>query len=158
MGKKPPLTPKDRERQEYQALAQERAPGRPILGNLVRAFLVGGAISLGGQLVFSYLAGRGIEEKQAQSLTSAAFVFLGALFTGLGLYDELGRLGGMGSALPISGFANSIAAAAMEYKREGWVLGVGARMFIIAGPVIVYGLLTAVTVAAVRYLLKGQVG
>ena len=155
MLKKPPLTPQDREHQQYQDLVQAMAPPRPVAANLLRAFLVGGAICVLGQLLFAYLRGRGINEKEAQTYTSAAVVFMGALLTGAGLYDELGRLGGMGSALPISGFANSVASAAMEFKREGWVMGVGARMFIIAGPVIVYGLFSAVVVSAIRYLVKG---
>jgi stage V sporulation protein AC len=82
-------------------------------------------------------------------------IALGVSLTAGGIYDEIGRFGGMGSALPITGFANSIAAPALEYKREGFVLGVGAKMFTVAGPVLVYGTITAIIVAALRWLLVG---
>lgn len=82
-------------------------------------------------------------------------IFVATLLTGLGVYDRLGRWAGMGASLPISGFANSIVSSAMEYKREGMVLGVGARMFTVAGPVIVYGLVVSVLAAAIRYSLQG---
>ena len=88
-------------------------------------------------------------------MTSTAMVFLGAFLTGLGVYDEIGRFAGMGAALPITGFANSVVSPAMEYKREGFVLGVAARMFQVAGPVIVYGSLSALLVSILRlYVFK----
>ncbi len=95
----------------------------------------------------------GVGPLMALMVAAAILVFLGGLLTGLGVYDEVGRVGGMGAALPITGFANSIVSPAMEFKREGWVMGVGARMFSIAGPVVVYGLLTSMAVGVVYYVL-----
>lgn len=91
-----------------------------------------------------------IPEQQAIGYTSGLMVVLGSVLTAVGYYDEIGRVGGMGSALPITGFANSIVAPAMEFKREGYVLGVAAKMFNVAGPVIVYGLVTAAIVTLIR--------
>lgn len=138
----------------YQTLSSKYAPPKTILRNVVLAFLVGGTISTAGQVVLTYLKSRGIDEKNAINLTAAAMIFLGAFLTGLGVYDEIGRVGGMGSALPITGFANSIASPAMEFKKEGYILGLGARMFVIAGPVIVYGIVTSMGVGLLRWLLR----
>jgi len=138
---------------EYRKLVTSMTPARPILRNAVLAFIVGGLICLIGQVVLNlFLPGMG--RQMAVSLTSGVMVAAGALLTGLGLYDEIGRIGGMGSAIPITGFANSIVSAAMEFKREGLVLGASARMFTIAGPVIVYGLVTAVVVSLLRMLFQ----
>lgn len=129
-------------------------PKPPLLKNVVWAFIVGGLICTLGQVVQNYFLSIGVAKKEAAGPTSAVMVFLGAFFTGLGVYDELGRRAGAGSIVPITGFANSIVAPAMEFKREGFVFGIGARMFVIAGPVIVYGLVTAVTVGFVYWLLR----
>ncbi|MDI6893362.1 MAG: SpoVA/SpoVAEb family sporulation membrane protein [Bacillota bacterium] len=131
-------------------------PRRPIFRNTVLAFLIGGAICALAQLFLSYLLGRGMPQKEALAATSGFMVFWGALLTGLGVYDVIGRVGGMGAALPITGFANSMVSPALEYKREGYVLGVGAKLFTIAGPVIVYGLVAAVLVVLLRWLITGH--
>ncbi|MGE5485216.1 MAG: SpoVA/SpoVAEb family sporulation membrane protein [Ignavibacteriales bacterium] len=128
-------------------------PPRPILKNAALAFLVGGAICLIGQVVLNMLL-PGMGKEMATPLTSGAMVAVGAVLTGLGLYDEIGRVGGMGSAIPITGFANSIVSPAMEFKREGFVLGASAKMFTIAGPVIVYGLVTAAVVTLLRMIFQ----
>lgn len=128
-------------------------PPRPVLRNGILAFLVGGGISSVGEVARQGFLRLGLGPDLAAGPTAAVIIFLGALLTGLGVYDEIGRVGGMGAALPVSGFANSIVAPAMEYKREGWVLGVGAKMFIVAGPVIVYGLVTSFTIGLLYYLL-----
>ena len=138
----------------YQTLSSQYVPPKNLLRNVVLAFLVGGAISIVGQMVLSYLKSRGIDEKNAINLTAAAMIFIGAFLTGLGVYDKIGRVGGMGSALPITGFANSIASPAMEFKKEGYILGLGARMFVIAGPVIVYGIVTSVAIGLFKWLLR----
>lgn len=142
------------EAREYRNLAKRYAPPRPVLRNVALAFLVGGAICLVGEGVFALVAPRVAGKQLAVSLTSGVMIAIGALLTGLGLYDEIGRLGGMGSAIPVTGFANSIVSPAMEFKREGFVLGVTAKMFVIAGPVIVYGLVTAFVVAALKIMLQ----
>lgn len=138
----------------YQKLIKETKPPRPVLRNAVAAFIVGGLICTIGQLVMNFFVGHGMPAKEAAGPTAGVMVFLGAFLTGVGIYDRIGRFGGMGSALPITGFANSIVSPAMEFKREGFVLGVGARMFVIAGPVIVYGLVTSFIVGVIRMLIR----
>jgi stage V sporulation protein AC len=150
-----PKAPKTAQEQ-YKKLVDAKKPPRPLLRNILAAFFVGGSICAVGQLVLNFLIARGLPAKDALAPTSGAMVFIGGLLTGIGIYDKIGAFGGMGSALPITGFANSIVSPAMEYKREGFVLGVGAKMFIIAGPVIVYGLVTSFIVALFRLLVQGQ--
>ncbi len=144
------------ERRRYAALRARHKPPLPHLNNLILAFVVGGSICAVGQVFYNYFSRRGLPPEQAGAFTAVAIVAIGALLTGVGLYDEIARVGGMGASLPISGFANSIVSPAMEYKREGWVLGVGARMFGVAGPVVVYGLLAALLVAIVYLGAHGQ--
>jgi stage V sporulation protein AC len=143
-----------RERTAYQRLRRSQAPPMPIARNLVLAFIVGGAICAMGQVFFDFFLTRGLPPEQAGAYTSVVVVFLGALLTGLGLYDRIVQVGGMGGALPVSGFANAVVAPAVEFKREGWVMGVGAKMFVVAGPVIVYGLVASFFVGVVRLLLR----
>lgn len=149
------ITPADHQRQRYQQLVRKHTPPKPVVQNCVRAFLVGGALCALGQLALDYFKLQGLDAKEAATWTSTIFLALGAVLTGFGVYDELGKVGGMGAALPISGFGNSIVAPAMEFRREGWVLGVGCRIFTIAGPVILYGLASAVAVAAIRHVVEG---
>lgn len=141
--------PRAREREEYNRLARSFQPPRPILRNTLLAFLAGGAICTVAQVILGYLCSK-LPKTQAAAMTSTIMVFLGAFLTGLGVYDEIGRFAGMGAALPITGFANSVVSPAMEFKREGFVLGVSARMFQVAGPVIVYGSLSALVVSILR--------
>lgn len=128
-------------------------PQPPLLKNLVWAFLVGGLICVIGQVVLNYFVDLGMSKKEAAAPTSAVMVFLGAFFTGLGIYDELGKRAGAGSVVPITGFANSIVAPAMEFKREGYVFGIGAKMFVIAGPVLVYGMVTSFVIGIIYWLI-----
>lgn len=97
---------------------------------------------------------RGYGQEEVSGITSLLMIFLGALFTGLNLYDDLGRFAGAGSIVPITGFANSIVSPAMEFKSEGYVMGVGGRMFVIAGPVLVYGISASIIAGIVYYLLR----
>lgn len=137
----------------YEQKFNEIKPKPPLAKNLAWAFVVGGLICVLGQLITDYFIGLGFGKKEAAAPTAAVLVFLGALFTGLGVYDELGRRAGAGSIVPITGFANSVVAPAMEFKREGYVFGIGARMFVVAGPVIVYGTLTAVIIGFIYWLM-----
>ncbi|HEY8393279.1 MAG TPA: SpoVA/SpoVAEb family sporulation membrane protein [Thermaerobacter sp.] len=141
--------------QAYQQAVQHVLPPKPIARNTLMAFLVGGTITTAGQVVMNLLLAAGLPRTEATSWTSVVFILIGLLLTGLGVYDKIGSVGGMGAFLPITGFANSIGSAAMEFKREGWVLGVGAGIFQIAGPVVVYGLAAAAVVAGVTHLLQG---
>ena len=119
------------------------------------AFLVGGGISALGQILHVVFVSQGLDDAEAGARMATAVIAVGAVLTGLGVYDTLGKVAGAGSAIPISGFANSIVAPAMEFAREGYVLGMAAQMFVIAGPVIVYGVIAAFISAAVRYFLVG---
>ena len=141
-------------KQEYQKYVDKKSPDSKLFRNLIRAFVVGGLICSIGQFFFNIYKSRGLDPDVSSSLTVMSMIFLGALFTGLNVYDELGRYAGAGSIVPITGFANSIVSPAMEYKSEGYVLGVGSKMFLIAGPVIVYGVSVSVIVGFIHYLLK----
>ncbi|WP_371370816.1 stage V sporulation protein AC [Sporomusa aerivorans] len=140
------------DQQTYQEKYEQLKPKAPILKNIVWAFIVGGLICVLGQFIQNYFTGIGISKKDAAGPTSTILIFLSAFFTGLGVYDELGRKAGAGSIVPITGFANSIVAPAMEFKREGYVFGIGAKMFVIAGPVLVYGISTAVIIGFIYWL------
>jgi stage V sporulation protein AC len=138
----------------YKDLVGQFTPNHALAMNLVRAFLWGGAICTLGQCVSetgkTYL---GLGQSETSAFTAIVMVFLGAFLTGLGQYDRIGKHAGAGSIVPITGFANSIVSAAMEFRREGLVLGVGARMFVIAGPVLVYGIGASVIVGVIAYLV-----
>lgn len=136
----------------YRSLIKRSAPKPPVLKNTIAAFLVGGTITSLGQILLNFYIWQGLTFKEASTATSITVVFLGALLTGLGVYDEIGKVGGAGSMVPISGFANSIVSPALEFKREGYVYGVGAKIFTIAGPVILYGTLTSVIIGLITYI------
>lgn len=144
------------QQQEYQSLSGQVRPKPPVVTNTLRAFWVGGLIALLGQALFAYFRTLGLPEAAAGGRMAIVLVFLGVLLTGLGVYDELARYGGAGAAIPITGFANSVAAAAMEFRREGFVFGVGARIFTIAGPVILYGMLAAMAAGLLRWAIVGR--
>ena len=131
---------------EYGKLVQSMAPKSPIVKDCINAFWIGGLICAIGQLIMNGYSWLGLDETNAGTATSMTLVAMSALLTGLSLYDNIAKHAGAGTLVPITGFANSIAAPAVEFKTEGFILGVGAKMFTIAGPVIVYG-----TVASVVY-------
>ncbi|MDA8345823.1 MAG: SpoVA/SpoVAEb family sporulation membrane protein [Thermaerobacter sp.] len=143
------------EKKEYQKRARQVEPPRPVARNAFWAFLIGGAICLVGQGVQTALQGVGYSEETVKAPTAVIMVFLGALFTATGLYDRLTVLGGMGASLPITGFSNAVVAPAIEFRNEGAVMGTGARIFQVAGPVIAYGLFAAFIVGIVRFALRG---
>lgn len=145
----------DGQKETYQDLAQRHKPGRPLFKNLVWAFVVGGVICEVGQIVQWLFMSQGMGTKEASGPTTVVMVGIGALLTGLGVYDRVVKRGGMGGSLPITGFANAMVAPAMEYKTEGLIMGIGARLFTVAGPVLVYGLAAAFVVGLIRYLLTG---
>ena len=141
---------------QYDQLLKKLTPNSNFLQGYVRAFWVGGVICTIGQLIA--MAGEkwlGMTESSASMLTSVVLIFLGTTLTGLGIYDDIGRYAGAGSIVPITGFANSIASPAIEFKREGMVLGVGAKLFVVAGPVLVYGIVSSVA-AGLIYWLAGR--
>lgn len=142
------------QQKQYQKKFEKLKPKQPVIKNVVWAFIVGGLICAFGQGIMNYFMVLGLSSKDAVGPTSAVLILLSALATGLGIYDELGRKAGAGSIVPITGFANSIVAPAMEFKREGYVFGVGAKMFVIAGPVLVYGITTAVIAGFIYWLRR----
>lgn len=143
-----------KEQQEYQKFVKKKLPSPPILKNCIMAFFVGGFICVIGQLVLNFFISRGLSLKEAGAHTSVVMVFLGAFLTGLGVYDRIGKIAGAGSIVPITGFANSIVSPAMEFKREGYVFGLAAKMFVVAGPVLVYGTVVSALVGLIYYIFK----
>lgn len=124
---------------EYKKYAGRRAPRSPFWPDVFRAFLVGGLICCLGQFLDETYIAAGLSKDSAASLTSMSLIFLSALLTGIGVYDDIARFAGAGTLVPITGFANSVVSPALEFKTEGFVLGTAAKMFVIAGPVIVFG-------------------
>ncbi|MBM7838252.1 stage V sporulation protein AC [Alkalihalobacillus xiaoxiensis] len=147
------------EQKEYQTLASSYEKKRPVLKNSIIAFLIGGSICFIGQClqVFFYTY-FDFTEKTAGNPTVAVLIFIATLLTGLGFYDRIAQVAGAGTAVPVTGFANSIASAAIEHRTEGYVLGVGGNMFKLAGSVIVFGTVAAFVIALIKtILLKGGV-
>lgn len=139
--------------QEYLQLVERLAPRSDMGKGLVRAFWVGGLICVLGQAITDLAMSFGLDRQAAGAVCSISLVFASALTTGLGVYDRLGKYAGAGSIVPITGFANSVVAPAMEFKREGYVMGVGAKMFSLAGPVLVYGIGSSVIVGLIYFFL-----
>lgn len=139
---------------EYSRLLKEKSPKSPVLKNCIFAFLIGGFICTLGEALTSLYTYLKISEDDAKTLTSVTLVFIGVLLTVFGLYDRIAKHAGAGTLVPITGFANSVASPAIEFKSEGFVLGVGAKMFTIAGPVIVYGVTASVVYGLVYYIFS----
>lgn len=140
-------------KEEYAAFLRARAEPSPLARDMLRAFVGGGLICVLGQLVLAGWGALGLDEESAATATSVTLVFLGALLTGLGVYDDLAKLAGAGTLVPITGFANSVAAPAIEFKTEGFVTGMAVKMFSIAGPVIVFGTVASAVYGLVLVLL-----
>ena len=143
---------KQAEIDEYDQLVKKIEPKPPVVKNCIWAFVVGGLICAFGQLLINFLMSNGLNQSDAGSGTAVILIFLATLFTGLGLYDELGKYAGAGSIVPITGFANAIVASAMEFRREGYIFGVGARIFSVAGPTLVFGFTVAVLVGLLKII------
>jgi stage V sporulation protein AC len=141
-------------KEKFKTISSEVRPKSHLLRNCIRAFIVGGILCDIGQFFNSSLTKLGLPKDDVSSWVSIIMVFLGAFLTGIGIYDKLAGFAGAGSLVPITGFANSIVSPAMEFKKEGFIFGVGAKMFIIAGPVLVYGIGTSVVVGIIYYLFK----
>lgn len=139
------LTERSSEKKEkiYNQYVKENTPKKSWFINLCKAYLVGGLICTLGQVLTNLYMGTGMEKETATLYTTLSLIFLSVVFTGLNLYQKLANFAGAGTIVPITGFANSVAAPAIEFKEEGWVFGVGAKIFTIAGPVILYGVVTS---------------
>ena len=137
---------------EYGKIVKELSPNSPMWKDCLLAFLVGGLICALGQLAVNGYTALGLEKEDAGTAASMSLVALSALLTGLSVYDDIAKHAGAGTLVPITGFANAVAAPAVEFKTEGFILGVGAKMFTIAGPVIVYGVSASVVYGLIYWL------
>ena len=138
--------------QEYGELAKRRSPASSMYKTIPMAFVIGGLICCVGEGFLNMYRAFGLAEDQAGMWTSMTLIFLSALLTGLKLYDRIAQHAGAGTLVPITGFANSVVSPALDFKSEGYVLGLGAKMFVIAGPVIVYGISASVVYGIIYYL------
>ncbi len=140
-------------KKQYEKMVETVSPNSPILKNCLRAFFSGGAICAFGEGLYLYYSTFSFAEKEVSLLVSITLIAISAVLTAFGIYPKLGKHCGAGTIVPITGFANSVASPAIEFKKEGMILGMGAKMFLVAGPVIVYGTLSSVLVGIVYYFL-----
>lgn len=143
-------------KKEYQNYVNTKSPNSPILRNCFNAFLVGGIICVIGEFISQYCKFRNLPPDISGTVVSISLIFLSAFLTAINVFNRIGKFAGAGSLVPITGFANSIISPAMEYKSEGYVLGVGAKMFTVAGPVLVYGISTSILVGMLFILFNTQ--
>ena len=149
----------DNKNKDYLNYIDKTAPKSPMLKNIALAFVIGGLICVIGQLIGDfYKKICGLDSDSAKTAVSVTMVFLGALLTGLDIYPKIAKYAGAGTIVPITGFANSITSPAMEFKREGLVLGMSAKMFVVAGPVLVYGITSSVVIGIIYFLYKLMIG
>lgn len=139
---------------EYQDYIYKISPNSNIGVNTLRAFLVGGGICTIAQVITNLIKSTGTSDEKSGGVTTLLMILIGATLTGLNVYHKITKFAGAGSIIPITGFANSIVAPAIEYKNDGYVMGVGSKMFSIAGPVLVYGILSSVVAGIIYYLIK----
>lgn len=140
--------------ENYNQYVKQVTPKFSTAKNCVKAYIVGGLICCLGQAFTNFFFGRFGDMELAKAYTTLCLVFLSILFTGLGLYQKLAKFGGAGTLVPITGFANSVVAPAVEYKKEGQVFGIGCKVFTIAGPVILYGIFSSWVLGLIYYILK----
>lgn len=139
---------------QYQDYVDKKTPNSPIAKDVTMAFIIGGSICIIGQLISNLFQSFGLDEESVSMATSVTLVFLGAFFTGLGLYDRLAKFAGAGSIVPITGFANAVASPAIEFKSEGLVLGLATKMFTVAGPVLVYGITASIGAGIIYFIMS----
>lgn len=138
---------------DYQKIIDQHSPKNKVIGNSIKAFIVGGVICcLGQALIDSYLI-FGLSYYEATTLSTDSLVLISAVLTAFNVYDDIGKVGGAGALVPITGFANSMVSAGMEYKKEGYIYGLGAKLFTIAGPVIVFGTIASVIIGIIYYFV-----
>ena len=143
-------------KKDYQNYVDKKSPNSPILKNCFNAFWVGGLICSIGQIIFNYCRFRGIDVQTSNTIVSIILIGISAFLTGLNLFNRIGKFAGAGSLIPITGFANSIVSPAMEYKSEGYVMGVGGKMFTVAGPVLVFGISASILVGIIYLIFNTQ--
>ena len=137
---------------EKKELIKKHSPGSTILKNSLLAFIFGGAICLIGELILGLYINMGADEKSASTLVTVTLILIAALLTGLGIFDKIAKHAGAGTLVPVTGFANAVVSEAMDAKNEGYVLGVGAKIFTVAGPVILFGILSGVVYGIIYFL------
>lgn len=147
------MNPQDTKK-EYQNYIDKKSPNSPIIKNCFNAFWVGGLICTIGQIINSYCKFKGLDIQISGTIVSIILIGISAFLTGLNVFNKIGKFAGAGSLIPITGFANSIVSPAMEYKSEGYVMGVGAKMFTVAGPVLVYGISSSILVGIVYFIFS----
>lgn len=138
--------------QKYSDYVDKKSPNSPILKNCFNAFWVGGLICSIGQIIFDFCKFKGLEVQSANTVVAIVLIGLSAFLTGLNIFNKIGKFAGAGSLIPITGFANSIVSPAIEYKSEGYVMGVGGKMFTVAGPVLVFGISASVIIGIIACL------
>lgn len=143
-------------KQTYQDYVDKKSPNSPILKNCFNAFWVGGLICTIGQIILNICKERGFDTQTSATIVSILLIGFSAFLTGLNLFNKIGKFAGAGSLIPITGFANSIVSPSMEYKSEGYVMGVGGKMFTIAGPVLVFGISASILVGIVYLIFNTQ--
>ena len=141
---------------EYQEYVNKKSPNSPILKNIFNAFWTGGLICSIGQIIMNICKERGLDQTMSGTIVSITLIGITAILTGLNLFNKIGKFCGAGSLVPITGFANSVVSPAMEYKSEGYVMGVGAKMFTIAGPVLVFGISSSIIVGILYLIFNTQ--
>ena len=143
-------------KKEYQNYVDKKSPNSPIIKNCFNAFWVGGLICSIGQIILNICKSRGLSQEISGTIVSIILIGISAFLTGLNIFNKIGKFAGAGSLIPITGFANSIVSPAMEYKSEGYVMGVGGKMFTVAGPVLVFGISTSIIVGLVYLIFNTQ--
>ena len=141
---------------EYQDYVKQKSPNSPIFKNCFNAFWVGGLICSIGQIILSICKNRGFDTEISGTIVSIILIGISAFLTGLNIFNKIGKFAGAGSLVPITGFANSIVSPAMEYKSEGYVMGVGGKMFTVAGPVLVFGISASIIVGIIYLIFNTQ--
>ena len=139
-------------KQEYSDYVDKKSPNSPILKNCFNAFWVGGLICSIGQILMDFCKYQGMDEVSSSTIVSIILIAISAILTGLNIFNKIGKFAGAGSLIPITGFANSIVSPAIEYKSEGYVMGVGGKMFTVAGPVLVFGISSSVIIGIIATL------
>ena len=140
-------------KKDFEILSNKMKPKPKVFKNCVRAFIIGGLICVIGQFILNMLIRFGVPKDDATTWLPIIMIFIGALLTGIGVYDKIAAIAGAGTIVPITGFSNSIVSPAMEFKKEGFVMGIGSKMFTIAGPVLVYGISTSIVIGIIYYIL-----
>lgn len=143
-------------KQDYQKYVDKKSPNSPILKNIINAFWTGGLICSIGQIILNICKERGLDMTTSGTIVSIILIGISAFLTGLNIFNKIGKFCGAGSLIPITGFANSIVSPAMEYKSEGYVMGVGAKMFTVAGPVLVFGISSSIVVGIIYLIFNTQ--